>query len=213
VPSRQGQCRWRTAHAVVTFRWCRAGSDSAIPAFIASPDNPRGIKMSGVSFVRAGIAATVLGLSSQDMVAQGLLPTTPQPFGVMSPDPLGPLQKFGDWSPGSEARFTGSERASLPRPPQAHAARGAPSQAQRRLSLAPEPRRPAVRTSARQHEWQRVAAGSGSVLSLASRDQERRPSRQFCFPSATIHFQQNEPDNCNLGAPFVKGRFEELLSR
>jgi len=169
--------------------------------------------MSGVRFVRAGIAAAVLGLSSQGMLAQGLLPMTPQPFGVMSPDPLGPPQKFGDWSPGSEPRFTGSERASLPRPPQAHAARGGPSQPQRRLSLAAEPRRTALRTPARQHEWQRVVVGSGSVLSLAPRDQERRASRQFCFPSSTIHFQQNEPDNCNVGAPLVKGRFEELLSR
>ena len=176
--------------------------------------NPRGIKMSGVRFVCAGIAATVLALSSQPTTAQGLLPMEPQSVGgIMSPDPLGLPQKFGDWSPGSEARFTRPERASLPRPQQAHAARGGASQAQRRLSLAPEPRRTAVRTSARQHEWQRGVVGSGSVLSLAARDQERRPSRQFCFPSATIHFQQNEPDNCNVGAPFVKGRFEELLSR
>jgi hypothetical protein len=165
--------------------------------------------MSGVRLAGVCIAATLLALSSQG-TAQGLLP--PQPADdMMSPYPLGPLQKFEVWSPGSEARSTGSERAPQPRPQHAHAARNGQSQAQRRSSLLPEPRRTAVRSAAPQHEWQRGVAASGSLLSLAPNSQERRPARELCFPSSTIHFQQNERDNCNLGAPAVKGRFEELL--
>jgi hypothetical protein len=101
--------------------------------------------MSGVRFVGACMAATLLVLSGQQPMAQGLLPMTPQPFNdVMSSYPLGPAQKFGDWSPGSEARFTRSEPASLPRPPQAHAARSGQIQAQRRPN--PNP-------ATRQAEW------------------------------------------------------------
>jgi hypothetical protein len=169
--------------------------------------------MSVVRSAGACIAATLLALSSQATTAQGLLP--PQPVDdMMSPYPLGPLQKFqkfGDGSSGSEAISARSERAPQQRPPQVHAARNAQSQAQRRPSQLPEPRRIAVRSAAPQHDWQRGVAGSGPLLSLAPSSQERRPAREFCFPSSTIHFQQDERDNCKLGAPVVKGRFEELL--
>jgi hypothetical protein len=186
-------------------------SDSAIVAFMRWLSTPRGSKMSRVRFVGACMAAALLALSSQHATAQGSLTT--EPFdGLMAPHPLGPLQKFGDWSPGSELKFTSAERASLPRPRQAHA-RDGQAQAQRRLNPAPQSRQTAFRSPARLHEWHRAVAGSGSVLSLAPINQERLAARQFCFPSSTIHFQQNERDYCNGGAPAYRGRFEELLGK
>jgi hypothetical protein len=169
--------------------------------------------MSRVRFVGACMAAALLVLSGQETMAQGLLPVKPQSVDdIMTPYPLGPLQKFGDWSPGSEARFTRLERAPLPRQ-LVDAARSGRFQAQRRPNPNPGSRQAAVRSSARQHQLQRGVAGSGSLLALAPINQERLPARQFCFPSATIHFQQNERDNCNIGTPAYKGRFEELLGR
>jgi hypothetical protein len=168
--------------------------------------------MSGLRFVGACMAATLLVLSSQETMGQGLLPMEPQPFDdIMSPYPLGPLQKFGDWSGGSQARSTQSEPARRSRPQQAHVARSGRFQAQRRPNRTAEPRQIVVRSSASRHEGQRGVAGSGSALSFARSQQERRPPGQFCFPSSTIHFQQNERDDCNGGAPAYKGRFEELL--
>jgi hypothetical protein len=165
--------------------------------------------MSRVRFVGACMAVALLALPSQGAMAQGSLTT--EPFdGLMAPDPLGPLQKFGDWSPGSELRFTKAEPASVPRQRQAHP-RDGQSQAQRRQNPRPEARQTALRSLARQHEWPRGVAGS--VLSLAPTNQERLPARQFCFPSSTIHFQQNERDNCYLAAPAYRGRFEELLGK
>jgi hypothetical protein len=166
--------------------------------------------MSGIGVASALIAAILLMLSGQETMAQGEL-ARPQSFDMMSSDPLGPLQKFGDWSPGSESRFTRVERASLPHPRQARAARNGQFQAQRRPGLMSEPRQTAFRSLARQHDWQRGVAGSGSALALAPRTQERLSSRQFCFPSSTIHLPQNERDDCNVRAPTYKGRFEELL--
>jgi hypothetical protein len=169
--------------------------------------------MSGFKFLGAGLVASLLVLSSHEPMAQGLLPM-PQPSdGIMSPDPLGPLQKFGDRSPGGEPRFTKPERAPLPHPQQAQSAPSGQSLTQRRPNLASKPRQIAVRSFVRQHDWQRGVIGSGSALALAPTNQARLPSRRFCFPSSTIHLQQNERDNCNGGAPAVKARFEELLSK
>jgi hypothetical protein len=180
-------------------------SDSAIMAFMPLADNPRSTKMSRVRFVGACMAVALLALPSREAMAQGSLAT--EPFdGLMAPEPLGPLQKFGDWSPGSELRFTKAEPASPPRQRQAHAAH-----AQRRQNQSPESRQTAFRSLARQHEWPRGVAGS--VLALAPTNQERLPARQFCFPSSTIHFQQNERDNCHLATPAYRGRFEELLGK
>ena len=179
---------------------------------MALVDNPRSTKMSRLRCVGACMAAALLALSSQDAMAQGSLTTEPVD-GLMAPYPLGPLQKFGDWSSGSELRFTRAERASPPRQRQAHA-RDGQSQAQRRQKPTSESRQAAFRSPARQHEWQRGPAGSGSsVLSLAPINQERIAARQFCFPSSTIHFQRNERDYCNVGAPAYRGRFEELLGK
>jgi hypothetical protein len=168
--------------------------------------------MRKAGFVGACFAAALAALSSHQTTAQGLLTIEPQPFdSFLSPHPLGPLQKFGDLSPGSEAMSSRLQPA--PRPParQARAARNGQLQAQRRANPISAPRQTALRALARQHEWQHGLAGSGSVLSLAPRTQERVPSRPFCFPSATIHFQQGERDNCGVGAPAYRGRFEELL--
>jgi hypothetical protein len=168
--------------------------------------------MSRVGFVSTCFAAVLLALSSHQTMAQGLLPIEPHPFdGIMSPYALGPLQKFGDLSPASEAMVSRLQPAPQSRLRQARAARNGQLQPQRRPNPISEPRQAAFRSLARQHEWQHGVAGSGSVLSLAPRTQERLPSRQFCFPSATIHFQQGERDNCSVGAPASKGRFEELL--
>src|ERR1700730_1250069 len=76
----------------------------AIVVFAPSVDNPRSTRMSRVGFASICFAAILLALSSHQTMAQGLLETAPQPFdSFMSPYPLGPLQKFGDLSPGSEA--------------------------------------------------------------------------------------------------------------
>jgi hypothetical protein len=169
------------------------------------------IEMSKVRFAGACMAAALLALWSQEPMAQGLLSGPPQPFdGVLSHDPLGPSQKFGDLSPGSEARSTTLERAPAARPQQAYAAPRAEPQTKHRSHLAFRPRQTAVRSFARQDDLQRGAAGSGSVLALAPVKQAR--VRPLCFPSSTIHLQANERDACNGGAPVVKGRFEELLN-
>jgi hypothetical protein len=184
----------------------------AILGFMPSAGNPRSNKMSRVGFASTCFVAILLALSSQQARAQGLLEVEPQPFdGIMSPHPLGPLQKFGDLAPGSEAMSLRLQPAPPPPARQAHAAPDVRLQAQRRPNPKSAPRQTALRALARQHEWQHGLAGSGSVLSLAPRTQERVPSRPFCFPSATIHFQQGERDNCSVGAPAYRGRFEELL--
>jgi hypothetical protein len=168
--------------------------------------------MRRVGFVSICFAAALAALSSLQARAQGLLEIEPHPFdGITSPYPLGPLQKFGDLSPGSEASSSRLQAAPLPSSRQARAAPNGQLQAQRRPNPVSAPRQTALRALARQREWQRGLAGSGSVLSLAPRTQERVASRQFCFPSATIHFQQGERDNCGVGAPAYRGRFEELL--
>jgi hypothetical protein len=170
--------------------------------------------MGRIRHVSACIAAILLALSSQEMMAQGSLLMKPQPVDdMMSPYPLGPLQKFGNVSPGSEAGFLKFQQAPPPLPRQVHVVRNGQFQTQRRPSLISEPRRIALRSPARQHEWQRGVAGSRSALALAPTNQERLPSRQFCFPSSTIHFLQNERDDCNIRAPAYKGRFEELLEK
>jgi hypothetical protein len=173
--------------------------------------------MSRVRFAGACVAATLLALWSREPMAQGLLSGSPQPFdGILSHDPLGPPQKFGDWSPGSEARSTRLQAApASPPPQQADATRSGQSRTQHRSrpdsrNLASRPRQTAVRSFARQDDLQRGAAGSGSVLALAPIKRAR--SRPLCFPSSTIHLQANERDTCNGGAPAVKSRFEELLN-
>jgi hypothetical protein len=168
--------------------------------------------MSGVRFVGAGVAAALLALWSQQPVAQGLLEATPQPFdGILSHDPLGPSQKFGDLPAGSEARSTRMERAPIAQPPQqADVARSAQVRTAGRSSPVPKPRQTAARSFARQQE--RPAAGSGSLLALAPINQQHPRVRPLCFPSATIHLRPNERDACNGGAPAVKARFEELLN-
>jgi hypothetical protein len=167
--------------------------------------------MSRVGFAGACLAATVLALSSQAAMAQGELQIEPHPYdSILSPYPLGPLQKFGDPSLGSEPRFSSVRQAPEPRSRQAHVAHGGQSQAARRPSVISESRQTAARSFARQPEAQRGT--DGTVLSLAPRYGERAPSRQFCFPSSTIHFQQNQGDGCYAAAP-VRGRFEELLEK
>jgi hypothetical protein len=166
--------------------------------------------MNRVGSVSACMAASLLALAGPTL-AQGLLPMQPPAADdMMSPYPLGPLQGFAGGSPGGVARTTGPQ-ASLPRPQQAHMARNAQAQAARRQTPVAEPRQTAMRSAARQHESQHGTIGPESVLSLAPRIQERAPARQFCFPSATIHVQQNDRDACSGGAPAAKGRFEELL--
>jgi hypothetical protein len=180
--------------------------------------------MSRVGFAGACMAATLLTLWSQAPMAQGLLSESSQPFdGILSHDPLGPSQKFGEWSPGSETKSMTLESMTLERAPasqQADAARTGQSQASRRSHVdarsadarnpAFKPRQTAVRSFARQNDLQRGGVGPGSVLALAP----IKPARAgpLCFPSATIHLQPNERDACNGGAVAVKGRFEELLN-
>jgi hypothetical protein len=167
--------------------------------------------MSRVGFVAVGVAATLLALWTQEPMAQGLLSGSPQPFdGIMAPAPLGPVQKFGDWSPATEAKSMRLERAPVSQPQQADASRSGQFQAQRRLNPALKPKHTAARSFARQQELQRGVAGSGSLLSLAPIKPAR--FRPVCFPSSTIHLQPGERDACNGGAPAVRGRFEELLS-
>jgi hypothetical protein len=169
--------------------------------------------MSGVRFVGAGVAAALLALWSQQPMAQGLLEATPQPLdGILSHDPLGPTQKFGDLPPGSEARSTRMERTPMAQPQQAGAARSGPVQTAGRSSPISKPRQSTARSFARQPELQRTAAGSGALLALAPINQQRLRARPFCFPSSTIHLRPNERDACNGGAPTVKARFEELLN-
>src|ERR1700676_3928157 len=108
--------------------WCKRSilltSDSAIVTFMCLANNPRSTKMSGLRFVGACMAAALLTLSSQESMAQGVLATEPQSFeSLMAPHPLGSPQKFGDWSSGSELRFTPAEPVS-PRQRQARARDG-----------------------------------------------------------------------------------------
>jgi len=163
--------------------------------------------MGRINFVSAGFAGILLALSGQETMAQGLLQIEPHSFdSVLSPYPLGPLQKFGDLPSARAPWLAGFQQASAP--PQAPAARTAQSQARRRSSPTSESRQTALRAAA-PHERQRGTVGSGSVLALAPRTGERLPSRAFCFPSSTLHIQQNQ--NCYAAAPAVRGRFEELL--
>src|SRR5260370_8074851 len=114
--------------------------------------------MSGVRFVGACMAAALLVLSGQETMAQGLLPVKPQSVDdIMTPYPLGPLQKFGDWSPGSEARFTRLERAPLPRQ-LVDAARSGRFQAQRRPNPNPASRQPPLPSSPLQLQLQRAVS-------------------------------------------------------
>jgi hypothetical protein len=157
--------------------------------------------MSRNGFVSAGFAAILLAWSGQHAMAQGLLQIEPHPLNSLeSPYPLGPLQqKFGDFRPGWVPGLTPSPQASAP--PQAAVAQTAQPPARRRQT--------ALR-AVPQHERQRETVGSGSLLALAPRTGERRPSRPFCFPSSTLHIQQNPA--CYSGAAAARGRFEELLS-
>ena len=156
--------------------------------------------MGVVRLCNAGFAAVLLALLCQRTMAQGLLPIEPHPFdSLLSPYPLGPLQKFGDLP---SARFSASQQASAPRVREPRAAGQA--QAQRRSSPGAEPRR-ALRSFVRRNEPEGGTVGSGSVLSLAP----RHPARPFCFPSSTLHVQQDA--RCNVGVPTYRGRFEELL--
>jgi hypothetical protein len=177
-------------------------------AIISKDGDHRSFKMGRIKFVSASFAAILLALSCQQTMAQGELQIEPHPFdSLMSPYPLGPLQKFGDRAPGSAAEVT--RFAQAPRPPQAHVARN--KQAQRRPTPVSDSRQAALRSPAPQHERQRGPAALGPLLSLAPRTGERLPMRPFCFPSSTLHIQQNQADNCYVGATAVRGRFEELL--
>jgi hypothetical protein len=167
--------------------------------------------MSGVRFVGAVVAAALLALWSQPPMAQGLLEAVPQPFdGILSHDPLGPSQRFGDLPSGSEARSTRMEHTPVAQPQQADAAPRGQVRTAGRSGPVSKPRQTAARSFARQPE--RTAAGSGSLLALAPVNQQHLRARPLCFPSATIHLRPNERDACNGGAPAVKGRFEELLN-
>jgi hypothetical protein len=159
--------------------------------------------MGVVRLCNAGVAAVLLALLCQKTMAQGLLPIEPHPFdSLLSPYPLGPLQKFGDLPSASGLRFSASQQASAPRAREPRSAGQA--QAQRRPSPGAEPRR-ALRLFARRHEPEGGTVGSGSVLSLAP----RHPAKPFCFPSSTLHVQQDA--RCNVEVPTYRGRFEELL--
>jgi hypothetical protein len=154
--------------------------------------------MSRVKLVSAGLAAILLALPGQHSLAQGLLQIEPHPLSTLeSPYPLGPLQKFGDFRPGWTPGLSPSPQATVP--PQASVAATAQPPARRRQT--------ALR-AAPQHEQQRGTVGSGSILALAPRTGERPPSR-FCFPSSTLHIQQNAA--CYGRTAAVRGRFEELL--
>ena len=163
--------------------------------------------MRGSKCVSAGSAALLLGLSSPQTMAQGQLTIEPHPFNsTMSPYPLGPLQKFGEFTPGYTGRFSSLQPATAP---QAQAAPNSQLQTPRRQGAHAEPRQTALRASARQQQARRATAGAGTVLSLAPRHGERAASTPFCFPSSTVHVQQDA--RCNLAAPAYRGRFEELL--
>ena len=166
--------------------------------------------MRGIKCVSAGFAAIALGLSSPQTMAQGQLTIEPHPFdSTMSPYPLGPLQKFGEFTPGYVGRFSSVPQAALPQAaaPQAGAAPDGQPQAPRRQSARAEPRQ--LRASVRRQEARRATIGVGTVLSLAPRYGERPASTPVCFPSSTVHFQQDA--RCNPATPSYRGRFEELL--
>jgi hypothetical protein len=167
--------------------------------------------MRGIKYVSAGFAAAIaLGLSSPQTGAQGLLTIEPHPLdSTMSPYPLGPLQKFGEFSPGYVPQFSNTPQAAAPQTRQAQAAPAGQPQMPRRQSARAEPRQTALRASARRQEARRATTGGGTVLSLAPRYGERPASTPFCFPSSTLHIQQDA--RCNLAAPVSRGRFEELL--
>jgi hypothetical protein len=163
--------------------------------------------MGRVGIINACFTVILLGLSSQQAMAQGQLAIEPHPLdSITSPYPLGPVQKFGDFSPGYVGRFSSLPAAAAPPAQSAHNGH-APTP--RRQSVRAAPRPTALRSAARQQEARRAAAGAGPVLSLAPRYGERRPSTPFCFPASTIHIQQDA--RCNVGAPTYRGRFEELL--
>jgi hypothetical protein len=193
-------------------------SYSGSVVFVFSKGNSRSTKMRGIKCVSAGFAALLLGLSSPQTMAQGQLTIEPHPFdSIMSPYPLGPLQKFGGFSPGYVGRFSSAPQAAAPQAaappaaaPQTEQAKAAPDgqlQTPRRQSARAEPRQ--LRASARRQEARRTTIGVGTVLSLAPRYGERPASTPFCFPSSTVHFQQDA--RCNLATPAYRGRFEELL--
>jgi hypothetical protein len=181
-----------------------SGSGSVVFIFLAG--NARSTKMSRVGCINACFTVILLGLSGQQAMAQGQLAIEPYPLdSITSPYALGPVQKFGDFSPGYVGRF------SSPRPgavPQAQTAHNRQAQTPRRQSARAVPPT-ALRSAARQQEARRATAGAGPVLSLAPRYGERRPSTPFCFPASTIHIQQDE--RCKVGAPTYRARFEELL--
>jgi hypothetical protein len=161
--------------------------------------------MNRVRFINACFTASLLGLSSQQAMAQGQLAIEPHPLdSITSPYPLGPVQKFGDFSPGY---------ASSPQPaaaPPAHTAHNGQAQTPRPQIARAAPPRTTLRSTARQQDARRATAGAGPVLSLAPRYGERLPSTPFCFPASTIHIQQDE--RCRPRAPTYRARFEELLS-
>ena len=162
--------------------------------------------MGRVGFINACFTVILLGLSSQQAMAQGQLAIEPHTLDSMtSPHPLGPVQKFGDFSPGYVATFSSPQPAAAPASRQAQTAHNRQAQTPRRQSARAEARPLALRSSARQQEARRA----GPVLSLAPRYGERLASTPFCFPASTLHIQQDE--RCNVGAPTYRGRFEELL--
>jgi hypothetical protein len=161
--------------------------------------------MSRVKLFGASFAAILLALASRQALAQGVLQIEPHPFdSIVSPYPLGPPQKFGTLPPAVAGGF---QQASV-RPPQVHAARSS-QQVRRRPNPISAPRQIAARSPASPYER---GAGFGPVLSLAPRTGERLPARPFCFPSSTLHVQSNQADNCYIGAPPIRARFEELLA-
>jgi hypothetical protein len=166
--------------------------------------------MGVVRFCSAGVAAVLLALVCQPAMAQGLLAIEPHPLdSLLSPYPVGPLQKFGARPPAGEARFSPSQQpsqqAAAPRERETQPQAQAQAQAQRRPGAGAEPRH-APRTVARRHEPE--SATAGSVLALAPRHGERRPAPAICF--STLHVQQDA--RCNVGVPTYRGRFEELLA-
>jgi hypothetical protein len=166
--------------------------------------------MRSVRFIDACFTVILLGLSSQEAMAQGQLAIEPHPLdSITSPYALGPVQKFGDFSPGYVGRFSNPQPGAAPPPRPAQTAHDGQAQAPRRQSARAAPRPTVLRSAARQQEAHRATAGAGPVLSLAPRYGERRPSTPFCFPASTIHIQQDE--RCKIGAPTYRARFEELL--
>jgi hypothetical protein len=160
--------------------------------------------MSRIGFCSTCFAAVLLAVSCQETTAQGELPIVPQPFDVLSPNPLGPPQKFGDLPRGGQPSFSRLQQAPAARARQADVARDGEAQTQRRPSQAVGPRPAASRSFARRHD----VAGGTVGLSLAPRYGERRPAKPFCFPASTLHVQQDA--RCNVAAT-ARGRFEELL--